>query len=73
MKKGVFTLEPLSCPSCIKKIERALEKIEGILEVKVLFNSSKVRTQFNEDQVTADEIQQTISKLGYPVVSQKVS
>ncbi len=73
MKKGLFTLEPLSCPSCIKNIERALGKMEGIQEVKVLFNSSKVRTQFNEDQVTADEIQQTISKLGYPVVSQKVS
>ncbi len=73
MRKGVFTLEPLSCPSCIKKIERALGKMEGIQEVKVLFNSSKVRTQFNEDQVTSDEIQQTISKLGNPVVSQKVS
>ncbi|REB11590.1 copper chaperone [Sporosarcina sp. BI001-red] len=73
MKKGVFTLEPLSCPSCIKKIESALGKMEGIQEVKVLFNSSKVRTQFDEDKVTADEIQQTISKLGYPVLTQKVS
>ena len=73
MRKGVFTLEPLSCPSCIKKIERALGKMEGIQEVKVLFNSSKVLTQFNEDQVTADEIQQMVSKLGYPVLTQKVS
>lgn len=73
MRKGVYTLEPLTCPSCIKKIEGTLGKIEGIGEVKVLFNSSKVRTQFNEDLVTADEIQETITKLGYPVLAQKVS
>lgn len=73
MKKGVFTLEPLSCPSCIKKIEGALKKMDGMKEVNVLFNSSKVRTQFDEELVTAEEIQHTIFKLGYPVLAQKVS
>ncbi|MBD7908031.1 heavy-metal-associated domain-containing protein [Sporosarcina gallistercoris] len=73
MKKGVFTLEPLSCPSCIKKIEGALKKMNGVKEVNVLFNSSKVRTQFDEELVTAEEIQHTIVKLGYPVLAQKVS
>ncbi|MFD1929574.1 heavy-metal-associated domain-containing protein [Sporosarcina siberiensis] len=73
MKKGVFSLEPLSCPTCIKKIESTLSKMDGVQEVKVLFNSNKVRTQFDEEVVSADKIQETIVKLGYPVVSQKVS
>lgn len=73
MKKGVFSLEPLSCPTCIKKIESTLSKMDGIQEVKVMFNSSKVRTQFDEEVVSADMIQETIVKLGYPVISQKVS
>ena len=73
MKKAVFSLEPLSCPTCIKKIESALEKIEGVKEVKVMFHSDKIRTQFDADVVNADQMKDTIEKLGYPVISQNVS
>lgn len=45
MKKAVFALEPLSCPTCIKKVDGALEKMDGLKEVKVIFHSDKVRTQ----------------------------
>ena len=73
MKKAVFGLEPLSCPTCIKKIENTVGKMDGVKEVRVLFNSNKVRAQFDEDIVQADQIHEVITKLGYPVVSQKVS
>ncbi|BAQ09048.1 heavy metal-chaperone/transport protein [Bacillus sp. OxB-1] len=73
MKKVVFNLEPFSCPSCIKKIEGALKRMNGVGDVKVLFNSGKVRAQFDENQVKVDDIQQVIVGLGYPVISQKVS
>ncbi|MEK3936819.1 heavy-metal-associated domain-containing protein [Sporosarcina sp. FSL W7-1349] len=73
MKKVVFGLEPLSCPSCIKKIESSLKKMNGVQEAKVLFHSGKVRAQFDENLVQVDDIQQVIVNLGYPVLSQKVS
>ena len=63
-----FQLEPLTCPSCIKKIETKVGKMTGVDEAKVLFNSSKVKASFNEADITADEIKETIEKLGYPVV-----
>lgn len=47
--------------------------MDGIKEVKVMFHSNRVRTQFDENVVKADDIQETIAKLGYPVLSQKVS
>ncbi|GAB3055791.1 heavy-metal-associated domain-containing protein [Virgibacillus ainsalahensis] len=64
-----FQLEPLTCPSCIKKIEGKLGKMDGVEEAKVMFNSSKVKATFNEEQVTADELKETIEKLGYPVTA----
>ncbi|MGJ9459226.1 heavy-metal-associated domain-containing protein [Oceanobacillus sp. CF4.6] len=73
MSKGVFQLETLSCPSCIKKIETTLSKTEGIESAKVLFNSSKVRAEFDDTKIEASKIEETISKLGYPVKSTKVS
>ena len=73
MKKVVFLMEPFSCPSCIKKIEGALSRAKGVQQVKVLFHSSKIRVEFDESIVEADELQQLVEKLGYPVLSQKVS
>jgi copper chaperone CopZ len=73
MKNGVFQLEPLTCPSCIKKIETALHKVTGVDSVKVLFNTSKVKTQFDESQIEADQLIETIKRLGYAVLSTKVS
>ncbi|MGM8216417.1 heavy-metal-associated domain-containing protein [Bacillaceae bacterium W0354] len=73
MKKAVFQLEPLTCPSCIKKIETTLNKTNGIQSATVLFNSSKVRTEFDEEKIEAQNIEETITKLGYEVKSTKVS
>ncbi|MBM4764399.1 heavy-metal-associated domain-containing protein [Bacillus sp. B15-48] len=73
MTKAVFQLEPLTCPSCIKKIESSLNKTAGVESVKVLFNSSKVKTEFNGETVKAGQLEQVIKKLGYDVLSSKVS
>lgn len=62
-------LEPLTCPSCIKKIEGKLGKTAGVEDANVLFNSSKVKATFDEEQVTSDELKAIIEKLGYPVVA----
>jgi copper chaperone len=73
MSKAVYQLETLTCPSCIKKIEGVLGREEGVEEAKVLFNSSKVRAQYNEEVVSAKQLQDVIEKLGYPVLSAKTS
>lgn len=73
MTKAEFQLEPLTCPSCIKKIESTLSKTNGVDSVKVLFNSSKVKTEFDESQIGADQLKDVITKLGYSVLNSKVS
>lgn len=73
MRKAVYQLETLTCPSCIKKIESTLNKTEGVLNAKVLFNSSKVKTEFDETIIEAEKIQEIVQKLGYQVLSAKVA
>lgn len=73
MTKAVIQLETLTCPSCVKKIESALNRLEGVNSVKVLFNSSKVKAEFDASQISVDEIKETIDKLGYEVLSSKIS
>lgn len=71
MKKISIQLEELGCPSCVKKIETALKKQEGIVEVNILFNSSKAKVEFDETLTDSDKIINTISNLGYEILNVK--
>lgn len=73
MKKILFQLEPLTCPSCIKKIESALSKTKGVDLAEVMFNSSKVKVQIDEASIEAGQVEKIIKNLGYSVLSSKVS
>ena len=73
MSQAVIQLGPITCPSCIKKIEAAVSKIEGVETVKVLFNSSKVKAAFDSNKTSGNAISETIQKLGYEVQSVKES
>lgn len=73
MQKVVFNMDPFTCPSCVKKIENTVSKVDGVNEVKVMFNSGRVRAEFDSSRTDADILQNAIVQLGYPVLSRKVS
>ena len=72
MNKIVLQLDELSCPSCLQKIQSALDKQVGITNVKVLFNTAKVKADFDSDKISADKVADTVTNLGYDVQSIKV-
>jgi len=69
LKTVKFQLETLTCPSCITKIEGVLNKEQGVEKAKVLFNSSKVKVQYDEEKVSSDRLAALIEKVGYPILS----
>lgn len=73
MRTAQFVTEPFTCPSCITKIENVVGKVAGVDTAKVLFNSNKVKVSFDEELVSAEAIAESISNLGYPVLSHKVA
>jgi len=74
MQKATIKLETLTCPSCLQKISSGLKGLNGVDgdSVKVLFNSSKVKTDFDATLVSLKEIEKTIENLGYPIIKSKV-
>ena len=74
MQKATIQLETLSCPSCLQKIENAVKGLTGVHKdsLKVLFNASKVKVDFDPETITIDDIQEAIENLGYPVIKSKV-
>ena len=73
MRTARLTTEPFTCPSCIKKIEGALERTPGVEDASVLFNSNKVKVTFDEDTFSATELAEVVTGLGYPVLATKVA
>ncbi|NYT61788.1 heavy-metal-associated domain-containing protein [Alcaligenaceae bacterium] len=73
MKNAVFNMEPFSCPSCVKKIETALRKVAGVVEAKVLFHAGRIRIEFDSAATSAEVLEGVVTRLGYPVLSKKVS
>lgn len=70
MKKATIQLDTLTCPSCLQKINNAVKKMEGVdaESINVLFNSSKVKLNFDDQKVTIKHIESSIENLGYRVI-----
>ncbi|HAR37150.1 MAG: metal-binding protein [Bacteroidetes bacterium GWD2_45_23] len=66
---ATIQLETLTCPSCIQKIEGAVKNLDGIEKesVKVLFNASKLKVDFDGEKSSVDQIENAITKMGYGV------
>lgn len=74
MQKATIQLETLTCPSCLQKIENGVKALNGVDKenLKVLFNSSKVRVNFDGEKVSIKDIEKAIDKLGYKVIKSQV-
>lgn len=74
MQKAIINLETLACPSCLQKIESAVKGLNGVEKdtVEVLFNSSRVRTNFDGETISIEQIEKAIEDLGYPVIRSRV-
>ena len=74
MKTATIQVETLACPSCIQKIEGAVKRLDGVDQdtIKISFNSSRVKLDFEEEKITIEEIEEAITKVGYEVQKSRV-
>lgn len=68
IERRKFQLETLTCPSCIKRIEGVLYKEPGVKKAKVLFNSSKVKIEYDEEIVSSNRLAEVIEKVGFSII-----
>ena len=74
MKRATLQLETLTCPSCMQKIENATKALNGVDKesVKVMFNSSKVKLDFDDEKVSIEDVEKAITAMGYEVLKSQV-
>jgi copper chaperone CopZ len=67
MKKVMMKLDGLTCPSCLTKIQKSVESVDGTTDVKVFFNAGKVKFTLDPALASNDTVQENIEKMGYVV------
>ena len=74
MSKATIQLETLTCPSCVQKIENAAKSLNGVDKesVKVMFNSSKLKFDFDAEKLSVEDVEKAITVLGYEVKKSQV-
>lgn len=74
MKKATIQLDTLTCPSCVQKIEKLVMSMDNVDKnsVKVMFNSSKVKFDFDEENLEIEKVEKAITDLGYDVKKTQV-
>lgn len=59
--KKVFKLENLGCANCAAKMEREINKIDGVSNATVNFITQKLTTEFENEDL--DNLVQTMQKI----------
>ena len=55
----------MSCPSCVAKIEKALNSIDGVENAKVHFNTGRIEVEHDDKRVSPEDLVKTIREAGY--------
>ncbi|HZH58788.1 MAG TPA: heavy metal translocating P-type ATPase [Metabacillus sp.] len=64
-EKAEFDITGMTCAACANKIEKRLNKLEGVDLATVNFALETVLVEFNPEQVSISDMKEAIKKLGY--------
>jgi copper chaperone len=63
--KTLLRSQDLSCPSCVAKIEQALQELDGVIAAKVHFNTGRIEVEHDSEATPAAKLVQTVREAGY--------
>jgi Cu+-exporting ATPase len=71
MKKKIIPIAGMHCASCAAKIETSLKKKQGVKDAAVNFATERASVEFDENEISENEIWNVIEKLGYKVIGEE--
>ncbi|MGQ7725270.1 heavy metal translocating P-type ATPase [Bacillus sp. KNSH39] len=63
--KAEFTVSGMTCAACANRVEKCLNKLDGVNKATVNFALESATVDFNPDEVNVNEMKSAITKLGY--------
>ncbi len=61
-------VEGMTCASCVSRVEKSLNKIEGVSDISVNLATEKVSFSINKEKVSLSDISRVIEDSGYRII-----
>lgn len=72
-EKAEFQIAGMTCAACANRIEKRLNKTEGVSSAPVNFALETVAVEYNPKEVTINDLKETVAKLGYQLEQKGVA
>lgn len=70
-KEVSLQIQGMTCAACANKIEKGLNKIDGVIDANVNFAIEKTKVVYNPEKTNVQDFEDKIEKLGYRVAHNK--
>lgn len=67
-----FTLTGMTCAACANRIEKGLQKMEGVSNASVNYATEKAQIRYDGKMLDTKQIEEKVKMLGYGVVTDQV-
>jgi len=72
-RETTFGVTGMTCASCVGRVERALEKVPGVLQASVNLATDKATVGYLVGEVELQDLEKAVEGAGYGVVREEVS
>lgn len=69
--KEVFNVQGMNCSACVRAVEKAVEKLEGVDQVAVNLLSNSMQVEYDDRVTSGKDIIKAVQKAGYKAKPQK--
>jgi len=71
MQTTSIQINGMTCAACARRVEKAIQKLEGVESVSVNFATEKATVSYNTKTIHIRAIQKAIEKIGYKTLRNK--
>lgn len=62
---AVLSISGMTCASCVRRVEKALAKVDGVQEASVNLATEKATVRFDLERVAPNQLTEAVQKAGY--------
>jgi Cu2+-exporting ATPase len=65
VSQSTLDIEGMTCASCVGRVQKALTRVDGVVEASVNFSTQRAHVRWDEDRLGLSEIMGAIQAIGY--------
>lgn len=66
-----FKIKGMTCSSCVAHVEKAVQKLEGVIKVEVTLLTNSMNVHYDEAILQESQIKQAVKQAGYEIVEEQ--